>query len=104
MNPEGAEISYYGDNFTHLSEMSRNGRANTPTSRPPDIDLMYEAASSIGGFFDYARIDLYNPSPGVVYLGEITLCPGSGHGSYSPGRFEEELGADWDMGKYVKPI
>ena len=103
VNPTSEYISIYGDGFRHMVDASYKNSLNPATPAPLDIELMYEAAGAIGSPFEFARIDLYNPSPGVVYLGEITLCPTAGNGYFSPQKYEYDLGSAWDLGKYVRP-
>ena len=100
--PGSQGISIYTEDFVHLAHVRSARRPNLAISKPPDLELMSRAARSIGNAFEFARVDFYNPALGEVYLGEITLVPSSGNGSYAPRTFEYETGATWNMGMYVE--
>ena len=73
---------------------------NVEAATPKDAKLLILVAEAIASQFELVRVDLYNPSPGIVILGELTLCPNAGIIGYTPESFEHELGAYWDMNQY----
>ena len=73
---------------------------NPKMATPPDARAMIEIAQSISKKFEFVRVDLYNPKPGVLMLGELTLCPEAGLGGFEPEEYEQELGANWDFSQY----
>lgn len=64
-------------------------------SKPACLDEMIDIAESLGGTFDFARVDLYNPYGDEIRFGEITLAPGSGGERFDPIESDFELGSYW---------
>ncbi|MDB9281520.1 ATP-grasp fold amidoligase family protein [Halorubrum ezzemoulense] len=65
---------------------------------PPDLERMIQIAEKLAEDFDFARIDLYNPSQGEILFGEITLTPSAGWARFDPIEFDYHFGDLWDMG------
>jgi hypothetical protein len=73
---------------------------NTPNKKilpPADAELLLEVATKLAEKFQFVRVDLYNPRPGEVILGELTLCHVGGVSFYKPIEFDLELGSKWDF-------
>lgn len=67
-----------------------------PATDPPDnLEEMISIAEKIAGDFEFARVDLYEPSSDQVIFGEITLAPESGHGRFDPVEKDFEIGRYW---------
>ena len=62
---------------------------------PPDLETMIEVAERLGDEFEAIRVDLYNPEPGRVIFGEITVAHGSGGEKFAPIDYDRELGELW---------
>lgn len=65
------------------------------TEQPPNLDKMKEIAEKLAEEFDFIRVDLYNPSEGQIYLGELTVCHGSGRERFKPKKWDFKLGNLW---------
>ena len=64
---------------------------------PPDLEEMIHVAETLGEPFDAIRVDLYNPRPGSVVFGEITVAHGAGGEKFIPDEVDHEFGAYWPM-------
>jgi len=98
-NMQSVSQALFNPNFRWRGGVSTY-KPNVEAVPPKDAKLLISVAESIASQFDFIRVDLYNPSPGVVILGELTLCPDAGIKGYSPESFEQELGENWDMSRY----
>ena len=66
-----------------------------PTASPPiHLEQMIEAAETLGGLFDFARVDLYDLETGPKF-GEVTFTPGSGFVRFFPQDIDNRFGALW---------
>lgn len=64
---------------------------------PKCLSEMIDIAESLGEDFDFARVDLYNPSNGDIRFGEITLAPGGAKERFKPKEYDFKLGSYWDV-------
>ncbi|MEJ5945305.1 ATP-grasp fold amidoligase family protein [Pseudokineococcus basanitobsidens] len=67
-----------------------------PSSPPPELDALLEAASVLAAGYDFMRVDLY-VWRGEVWFGEYTPYPSSGLRRLAPAALEDELGALWRL-------
>lgn len=67
--------------------------------KPPDLETLIDLAEKLGGKFEFVRVDLYNPQPGMVRFGEMTLAPGSGHERFDPREYDTIFGSKWSMSR-----
>lgn len=63
--------------------------------RPPDLDEMIKIAETLGNEFEHIRVDLYNPSEGDIYFGEMTVAESSGGNPFAPQEYDFKLGSYW---------
>ncbi len=71
---------------------------DTPPECPSNFSEMLEVAERLGKGFDFARVDLYNTTKGIV-LGEMTMYPLGGRPScpsYDK-KFNKWLGDQWTL-------
>lgn len=66
------------------------------TERPLHLDEMIEVAEELASGFDFVRVDLYDLESGPRF-GEMTFAPGSGFETFSPRKFDEQIGSLWDL-------
>ncbi|WP_336328819.1 ATP-grasp fold amidoligase family protein [Halovenus sp. HT40] len=64
---------------------------------PSDFDRMIEVAETLGEPFEFMRVDLYNPEPGSIVFGEMTVAPGTGRGRFQPINIDFEFGSHWEI-------
>jgi len=79
-----------------LSSYEREGRPERLPEKPGNLSRLIGAAECIGEEIDFARIDLYDTTKGIM-LGEITLYPEAGIRSTptSCPKFNRWLGKQW---------
>jgi hypothetical protein len=68
-----------------------------PQQAPPDFEQMVAAAETLAKGFDFVRVDMYNPAPGRVLVGELTFAPNAGWKPFHPRAFDVELGERWAL-------
>lgn len=69
-------------------------RSGTPIAKPANYGQLVEAAEAIGAQFEFARVDFYNTSSGIV-LGEVTLAPGGARQRIRSPSLDDRMGKDW---------
>lgn len=62
---------------------------------PEQLDEMIKIAETLADEFEFARVDLYQPSKDEIVFGEITLAPDSGYYSFEPVEKDFEIGSYW---------
>lgn len=53
-------------------------------NKSADFDKMVQYAEILAKPFPHVRIDLYNPSDGIIRFGEFTFFPSAGYGLFDP--------------------
>jgi hypothetical protein len=71
-------------------------RSALGVSRPARLEEMIALAETIGGGFDFVRIDLYAPPQGVLF-GEATFYPAAGLKRFTPEDWDFTFGAPWKL-------
>ncbi len=84
------------DKKWELQEFEHRYPRGPITEEPKDLDNMVDVAESIAKEFEYIRVDLYYPSKGEVYFGELTVCHESGNGRFKPKKWDFKLGEKWN--------
>ena len=69
-------------------------KSGDPIEKPKNFDDMVGAAEAIGRQFEFARVDLYNTSEGLI-LGEITLAPGGARLRIRSPELDMWMGEQW---------
>ncbi|PKI90850.1 hypothetical protein CW368_09305 [Actinomycetales bacterium SN12] len=64
--------------------------------RPVNLDEILRQARSIGGAFDFMRVDFYSVGD-TVYFGETTPYPAGGRRRFHPEEFDRVLGSYWNL-------
>lgn len=82
----------YDREFKHLAVNIDEEAGGDVICKPRQFYLMRRVAESIGGQFDYARVDLFRLPDGALHLGEVTLCPGNCTGVFSDAAYESRFG------------
>lgn len=62
---------------------------------PGRLDEMIDIAETLGGEFNFVRVDLYNPSNEGIVFGELTFSPSAGRGGFQPQEYDFRLGRLW---------
>ncbi|MEF8937623.1 MAG: ATP-grasp fold amidoligase family protein, partial [Halovenus sp.] len=83
------------DSDWNPQEFTRKYPLGPVIDEPADLDGMIEVAEQLGEAFDFMRVDLYNPEPGRIVFGEMTVAPGAGHGRFEPTDVDFEFGSHW---------
>lgn len=63
--------------------------------RPANLERMITVAEALSAGFDHIRIDLYNPQPGTIRFGEMTVAHGSGIEKFDPEEWDFTFGEHW---------
>jgi hypothetical protein len=84
------------DSDWNPQEFTRKYPLGPVIDEPVDFTEMTEVAERLGAPFEFMRVDLYNPKPGSVVFGEMTVAPGAGHGRFQPTDVDFEFGAHWE--------
>ena len=74
-------------NFGDKSENDYSANIN----KPNNLDLMRNIAKKLSENMKFLRVDFYNIN-GIVYIGELTLYPGSGFIQYNPENMDLKYG------------
>ena len=87
-------IDFYDMDWNHmpfvgLNPVARNGL--TPVARPGNLDEMKEICRKLADSKSFVRVDLYVIDD-KSYFGELTLCPASGMGAFTPSEWNGKLG------------
>lgn len=67
---------------------------------PVSLPRMLEVAETLGGEFDFVRVDLYEVN-GNVYFGELTLAPGSAMLRFVPASYDKIFGDFWRQAESI---
>jgi hypothetical protein len=78
-------------------------RSKSPVKRPENLGEMIAIAETLGGDFEFARIDLYDHD-GRIYFGEITHYPNGRTEIFDPPAFDRALGDVWGHGAAIPDI
>jgi hypothetical protein len=96
-----AENVFFNPNWKEFKLTRYREKPPDPSPEmPASLGEMFEVAQKLGSDIDFARIDLYDTTQGVV-LGEITIYPEAGF-LYSPTScpvFNEWLGDQWKLSR-----
>lgn len=65
---------------------------------PPALPAMLDAARNLGRDFDFVRVDLMSDGE-TFYFGELTPYPHAGLTTFTPRKFDTELGSHWTLPK-----
>ena len=87
-------IDFYDMQWNHMPFVGlKEGISNglTPVEKPTKLDEMIMIADKLSDGIPFSRIDVYAVNQ-KVYFGEITFFPASGIGSFSPSKWDKELG------------
>lgn len=88
-------IDFFDTEWNHQEFVGLNpaaGPAAVTPSRPKNLSVQIEIARKLSKDMPFSRIDLYEVGENE-YFGEITLYPASGFGTFTPGQYNEILGA-----------
>jgi hypothetical protein len=76
-------------------------RFDGPVREPPNLELLLQAAETLGAGLDFVRVDLYDVG-NRIYFGEMTATPGGGFARFNPQAMDEHLGRLWEAGLTVR--
>jgi len=71
-------------------------RAAVDPPLPATLAGFVSVAEELGRGVDFVRVDLYDLAGRIVF-GELTNYPAAGVDDFRPARFDEELGACWNL-------
>jgi hypothetical protein len=71
-------------------------RSDVPPERPERLDEMLRLAERLAEGHDFLRVDLFSLADRIV-VGELTLYPASGDGTFEPRAYDRWLGSWWTL-------
>lgn len=87
------KFDFYDMDLKHIDMRNQHENASVPPVPPNNFKLMKELAEKISKGFAHLRVDFYEVN-GKVYIGELTLCHGSGLMTFTPEKWYKIMG-DW---------
>jgi hypothetical protein len=87
---------FYTSTWERLTLSGGVPPADTPPSRPANLDEMIHIAERLGHETDFVRVDLYSLEDRVVF-GELTNYPAGGDSPFFPESFNAEFGRTWTV-------
>lgn len=87
-------IDFYDMNWNHQDFVGLNpivSNGDTPVERPIHLDNMVKICRELAKNIPFIRVDLYVIDD-KVYFGELTFFPASGFGTFTPEKWQYELG------------
>ena len=79
-------------NLMPFTGLRKHPKRRPDMPKPENYETMIEIAGKLAAPFPYVRVDLYNIH-GKIVFGELTFFPGSGLGTFTPGEYNEIIGA-----------
>ena len=73
----------------HLNNFPQSNQA---IPGPKKLSEMIDIAEKLSNNIDFVRVDLYNPTPEKIYVGELTNYPMGGTQRFEPKTWNSELG------------
>lgn len=83
------DMDWKHQEFVGLNPIVRNG--DIPVARPKHLDNMVKICRELAKNIPFIRVDLYEIDD-KEYFGELTFFPASGFGSFTPEKWQYELG------------
>ncbi len=93
---EGLKVTFFDDQWNALPFTRKYPRANQEIAKPQHFDEMKRIAEKISHEIPFIRVDFYEVN-GNLYIGELTLFPGSGLEKFEPAEWDEILGNWLDL-------
>jgi len=94
-------ISFFSPDWRYIPVNCGYEQGPSTIERPYNYEEMLSLAESIGGAFDFVRVDLYSVGK-KIYFGELTHYPGSGTYKFEPQSFDFELGRYWKITRRMR--
>lgn len=80
-------------------------RSSEVLPKPQRLSEMIEISERLSGGIDFLRVDLYQPNPGRIVVGELTNYPDGGTAKFKPNEWDKHFGEmlKLDKHKYSYP-
>jgi len=95
-------IDYFDTNWNRLEMKQNFPNSKTPLEKPKNLGIMLELASRLSDGFPFLRTDFYEIE-GKVYFSVFTFFSDAGMCSFTPEKWDEELGKRVDL-SVVPPL
>lgn len=89
--PNGLNVDFYNVNWSPMPVKRHYPCSGTFTPRPKNYNKMIFCAEKLSKDISFARVDFYEIN-NQLYIGEITLYPGSGFEEFTPESYDELFG------------
>ncbi len=88
----GLKVTFFDENWNRLPFMRHYLSSEKEIHKPESFEEMKHISELLTENMAFARIDFYEVN-GKLYLGEITLYPGSGLEEFDPPEWDERIGS-----------
>ena len=88
----GLRVTFFDEDWNRLPFIRHYPSSEKEIPRPESFEEMKRISELLSEDMAFARIDFYEVS-GEIYLGEITLYPGSGLEEFDPPEWDERIGS-----------
>lgn len=90
------KLTHFDKSWSFLDFEKGSSAFNKHIKQPASLPQMLKYAESLGGDFDFMRVDLYSVED-HVFFGELTPYPGNGMSSFNPTSYDFHYGECWKM-------
>lgn len=90
---EGLRVTFFDEEWNSMPFTRGYPKSEEEIEKPLNYQLMKELAEKLSKGMRFLRVDFYEVD-GKVYLGELTLFPGSGFEKFEPYEWDQKLG-EW---------
>lgn len=87
------KVTFFDRNWKEMPFKRHYPKSSISIPKPINYDEMVRIAEILSEDIPFVRVDFYEVN-GSVYVGELTLYPGSGFEEFTPEKWDRELG-DW---------
>lgn len=87
------KVTFFDRDWKEMSFERHYQKSTISIPKPINYDEMIRIAEILSEDIPFVRVDFYEVN-GSVYVGELTLYPGSGFEEFTPEKWDRELG-DW---------
>lgn len=95
---DGLKVTFFDEQWNELPFTRKYPRAEKPVEKPLHFDEMKKIAEKVSHNIPFIRVDFYEVN-GKLFIGELTLFPGSGLEVFEPAEWDSILGRWINLGE-----
>ena len=92
----GLKVTFFDENWEEMPFERHYPKSTKKIPKPKNYDLMVEIAEKLAEGMPFVRVDFYE-ADGRIFVGELTLYPGSGMEEFNPVIWDYTLGEWLDL-------